>query len=122
MPTTFLNDTFTDTDTTLLSAHTGETGATWTKHGSAVANAQIDTNRVRSSSTTNQQAFYYASGSPATAEYDIAFTLFVTTTPLFDSGGGPMARVATAANTFYFMMYNGNPGRFELYKRVAGVD
>ncbi|MDQ3222387.1 MAG: hypothetical protein M3Q75_02790, partial [Gemmatimonadota bacterium] len=67
----FLSDTFTDVEGTLLSAHTGETGATWTQHPTQTATAEIAANRARSSATTNAVALYYASGMPATADYDV---------------------------------------------------
>lgn len=73
-PATFLNDTFTDTDGTLLSAHTGETGATWTKHGSFTDTWLITTNRANKDSGVGSSV-YYASGTPSSTTYTVECTL-----------------------------------------------
>ena len=67
-PAPFVNDTFTDADTTTLTAHTGETGATWAANGaSATAQMVVATNRVYNSVSGT----LYASGTPADADYSV---------------------------------------------------
>lgn len=68
----FVNDTFTGADTTLLTSHTGETGATWTFQtaGGAVNAMKIINNRVYYDNTTTF-ATYFASGSSPTNDYDV---------------------------------------------------
>ena len=66
-----VNDTFTDTATTNLTAHTGELGATWTKQTGVTGNLVIsNANRVRTT-TADADVAYEASGVPATNEYDV---------------------------------------------------
>lgn len=65
----FVHDTFTDPDGTLLQAHTGERGATWTKHPTfSGGDAEIEDNKLHMQSSV---VAYYASGISASAEYDI---------------------------------------------------
>lgn len=113
-PGSFLNDTFTDTDGTVLQSHVGELGATWTDHPNNSANAIIKTNRVRGASGGTH--IYYASGLPTTAEYDVSVPLTQITAL---GGGGPAGRMDTAANTFYRGRYNAS-GNWEIFKTVAG--
>lgn len=69
----FLSDTFTGSSGTELSLHTGETGATWTQVFGVGFNGLVlsDTNRVRSDDAATHLA-YYASGVPASADYDVS--------------------------------------------------
>lgn len=67
--TTRTLDSFTDTAGTVLTSHTGETGATWTKTtgtGSVVVTAA---GRLRGNATQN--VYYYSSGVCATDEMDV---------------------------------------------------
>lgn len=114
----FLNDTFTDTSGTTLASHTGETGATWTQHGSFAGALQISSaNRCRKSDTSN--AVYHASGSPAGADYEVVATVsFVTV--LANDFVGPAGRINTGANTFYWVVYAQSAGQIQLRKNVAG--
>jgi hypothetical protein len=116
----FVTDTFTGTGGTALSAHTGETGATWTVHPSYADNGQISSaNRARPVDGNLPTAAYYASGVPAGAEYDVRIDIFTVAQSL--GSVGPMARVATAANTFYLSRYIADTGGRDLIKFVAGV-
>jgi hypothetical protein len=67
---TFVNDTFSGATGGALSAHTGEVGATWTNHPSFSTADPVITaqNRVRGPAAA---ALVYASGVPATADYDV---------------------------------------------------
>src|SRR5919205_3815023 len=68
-----VNDTFTGTDGTLLQNHVGETGATWTKHPNYPADMTLLSGKVYGP----QWGLYYASGVPATNEYDVSADLTV---------------------------------------------
>lgn len=58
MTTTFVNDTFTDTNGVALTAHTGETGATWTlAAGFTAPGPAIYSNRIRSGKSAGQCVF-----------------------------------------------------------------
>lgn len=69
-PVDFVRDTFTDTDSTLLSSHTGEAGATWTLHTLTTGTIIILTNRAHKD-TQSAAALYYASGLPSNADYSV---------------------------------------------------
>lgn len=113
---TFLNDTFTDTDGTALTAHTGEVGATWTRQtGSDNPTVAINSNKV-SSVGFSQSALYHASGTPANANYSVS--------AVFDDPGssafyGPGARMVSGQSTGYFAVYFNTVLR--IYKRVNGT-
>jgi len=113
----FVNDSFTDTDGVLLENHTGETGATWTKHPGHSGSAEIDTNRW---GATSGNGVYLASGVPASAEYDVTAVLF--TVDVGPNGNvGVAGRSDTLANTYYRAYYNTNGDKWAVDKRVAGA-
>lgn len=64
-------DTFTDTSGTNLIAHTGESGATWTKHPSRAGDVLISPANRAYVLGAGTAWGYFASGIPATVEYDI---------------------------------------------------
>jgi hypothetical protein len=104
-PVDFVVDSFTGTAGTLLSARTGETGATWTRHdpyGSGTA-VLTPAGRVRSSGKSGLAA-YYASGTPATSEYDVQATVTVLST--LSMRAGVTGRVNSAASTFSGARYD----------------
>lgn len=115
---TFVSDSFTDTSGTALSSHTGETGATWTKHASYSTTLVIsNANRVRTDGTASTIT-YYASGAPASADYSVSMVL-----RQFTGAGhlGVVGRVDTASNTLYRARFDGGGNVFHLQKLVAGT-
>ncbi len=112
-------DTFTDTPNLLLSSHTGETGATWTKHPSYVNgnNSYIsNANRMRGGG----DSLYYASGVPATADYDVQADLCGMAQNA--STTGVAGRVSTTGDTAYRVVFDvPNTGGYVLQKVNAGV-
>lgn len=66
----FVFDTFTDTNDTVLSSHTGETGATWTLHTSYTATIIIRSNNAHKDGSASSSA-YYASGTPPGTDYTV---------------------------------------------------
>lgn len=112
----FVNDSFTGADGTNLTAHTGETGATWTAHTASGATIVLTSNRAGDG---GNNAIYYASGLPATADYDVeSLIYFVTNTA---SAHFICGRMDTTANTFYGMRWNQGTTAWQLYKRIAGT-
>jgi hypothetical protein len=104
--TVFVNDTFTDTNGTLLTSHTGETGATWTSHPSYSSGAgfqQIQTNRVVTSAA-GPSAAAYASGVPPVADYDVNANVRALTNN-FTNTLGITARMDTSSNTMVTFRY-----------------
>lgn len=70
-PVDFVNDSFTDTDSVVLSSHTGETGAAWTQHSSyATATVMIMSNRAYKDALSGT-GMYYASGTAANVNYTV---------------------------------------------------
>jgi hypothetical protein len=116
--TTFLVDSFTDTNNTDLSAHTGETGATWTLHPSYSSGAaQIAFNQLRNVTTYA----YYASGTPSSSEYTVTAVLNAKQTYVDNRGIGIAGRMDTATNTMYLAQYAYLNSRWELFKGVSGT-
>jgi hypothetical protein len=64
----FVNDTFTDTTGTALASHTGETGATWTLLAGSATTKLIESNTLIAAGS---RAIYKASGTPASADYEV---------------------------------------------------
>jgi hypothetical protein len=101
---TVVNDSFTGTDATVLSSHTGETGATWTRHTSTASGSfDIRANRTRCATAP---ADYYASGAPASADYDVVGTFRVLTINSAGSILAVTARYSTVARSGYFLQLN----------------
>ncbi len=99
----FVNDTFTDAAGTPLQNHTGESGASWTLHPTTPGSLLITSaGRVRFN-TSSAPPIYYASGIPATAEYDVEADVYNASD--VDEYHGIMGRVSTSENTGYVAGY-----------------
>lgn len=115
--TVFVRDTMTGADATLLTAHTGELGATWTIAPTSTQTMQLISNRVRGSASS---ALFYASGVPPTANYEISADVTVITNNA--SGAfGVMGRIDTAVDTKYTFRYTSSNNLWELSRSVNGV-
>lgn len=117
--TLFVSDTFTGTNGDALpSTHVGETGATWTVHGSyGGIPFVVASNKGRVNDTGTSMV--YASGTPAGTNYEVEAVLSEVTATA--STLGLCARVDTAANTFYHVRWDEGNARWELFKFVAGA-
>jgi hypothetical protein len=113
--TTFVSDTFTDTDNTALTSHTGETGATWANVTSYSGAAIITSNKAKGNSTVG--SWLYASGSPATAEYDVQADVAQISAQGYI---GVSARTSTSAATAYLCYWDHTNSRWHLEKVVSG--
>jgi hypothetical protein len=110
---TFVDDTFTgEADDTALPAHTGEVGATWTNLSAGLLVSAAG--RVFKSGGGGSVAI--ASGSPATAEYDVEADI-VALTDVSGHSLGVMGRVVDNSNHYWFDALDGTGLR--LFKRVA---
>jgi len=94
------NDTFTDTDTTLLTAHTMDSGHTWSLHPTGTTSCSIQSNQMRSSST----GIMVCSITPASADYTIQMDL--TATPTGTVSAALLARMDSTVATWYQMFYH----------------
>lgn len=115
----FVKDTFTGASAgSNLTAHTGEIGATWTKHpNQASASLLIDASgRIYGNAAVDNT--YYASGVPASANYSVYADVIM----LSDPGAAHVSvcgRISTSALTYYrFALTKTN---VYLQKYVAGV-
>lgn len=111
-PTTYANDTFTGTNGTLLSAHTSDSGHTWTKSGGG-SNIDIQTNEIRAAAG-NQFGMYYISATSTSADYSVQATIR-------EPGGygnispGIAGRISTSATTGYYVAWGQTYGRWDLF-------
>ncbi len=119
--TAIVTDSFTGTDATALTSHTGELGATWTKHASAnsTGDPQILSNKLVTTETGKNEN-YYTSGVPASADYEVSLDYTYNSTSVSDEICGPAGRMSTSVNTGYFFIWFRSTGTLRLYKYVAG--
>ena len=115
-----VKDTFTGTTGVDLNAHTGELGATWTKHpletsGSLVVGSD---NKVWTNSSTNE-ALYYSSGVPAGPDYTVQADIYVASLPGTVDDIGLCGRMNTTTENLY--MCRVISGNLELYVCIAGT-
>src|SRR5205085_6160611 len=96
---TFVSDSMTGSDGTDLTAHIGEIGATWAKVTGITGVIKLTSNRCKGDSPGI--SLYYASGDPASAEYDVEADIFAISNTDFPGIGG---RVSTSAETGYFLV------------------
>lgn len=120
-----VNDTFTDTAGTALDSHTGETGATWTNTVGAGVAAISDVNRARMGPINSVIYQHTASGTAATAEYDVEVdivTLALNAT--LDGAIGVKGREqGNDSGIFYLAYYSFPNARWELNEvSTAGID
>lgn len=118
----FVTDTFTDADNTAITSHTGETGATWTKHPTLATDGtapKVSSNALVAGETSGSNAIYYASGSPASADYSSRADITLATSS--SVADGPAIRINTAAGTGYFGLLFTAGGSVALYKYVTGT-
>jgi hypothetical protein len=115
-PAYVVQDTFTGADGTLLTAHTGETGATWTKVtgvGFLTNDMEIRSNRARGLGNYGREV---ASGVPATAEYDVQADIYVASV---SDAAGVVGRCASSGDSCYLAQYDSTSGAWQLYETVG---
>lgn len=119
-PPAFLTDSMTAGDGTALASHTGEAGATWTKHTGWTGDITINSNRAVG--INNTEAHYYASGVPTSANYDVSATIFDVSNGTFTLAG-VMGRMVVGTNTGYaaFANFDGSTARVYLKRFVNGT-
>lgn len=113
----FVFDSFTGNTLNDVTTHTGEAGATWTRHATYPSGASSLENNELQGATFND-SIYYASGMPATAEYDVTAPLHYITSGT-EPAGGVVGRVDTASGTMYGAEHY--DGAWYLFKLVAGT-
>lgn len=116
----FIKDTFTDTDNTLLENHTGETGATWTKHTTTGTGSAQITNANRLQSGTANSVIYTASGTPASAVYTVE-VIFRMLTDINDVGC-VCGRIASTSVANGYISYAYGGIQYYLSRLDSGVE
>ncbi len=118
-----VNDTFTDTDATAITAHTSNSGHTYTRHSSYSSDQSIiadsfgtDGGRVHHIGGTTGCS--YCSFVPTTQDQYSEVTMFKRSAL---GQFGPCTRIQTGANTMYWVRYNTGNSKFELVSVVAGI-
>ena len=118
----FVLDTFTGSAGTPLDAHIGEVGAGWaTQTGSDTGFVLSDSGRIRNALADPnpvREVVHYASGVPATSEYDVEAILRVVTLTQYVGIGG---RANPASRTLYYVYYDFLNQLWELRKLVDGT-
>jgi len=108
----FVNDTMTTGSDVALTAHTGETGATWTKHTSwsssdqSLVVASIDRLRPNFGGETN---VHYASGTPPSADYKVVGQMYYAGTGAAPEVG-VCGRIDSGTKTAYVAFWDNNVG------------
>lgn len=118
----FVSDSFTDTNDTELTLHTGEVGASWIRHTNAGLSDFRFTaaNRVRPNASLIYASEYYANTSPPSADYYVEAVLRCVSNP--GSGYvGVIGRGQTATDNRYAALYNQASGQWELYNTWASM-
>lgn len=112
-------DNFTDTDGTNLTAHTADTGETYTNHPSYAGNNTINTNKLRCD-TGGNGTLAICSFSPASADYSAQINC--TDTPSGSVSVVIGCRWSSLVQTGYVSYWAGSNSRWELRSYVVGVN
>lgn len=114
-----VRDTLTDTDSTLLSAHTGESGHGWTfEVGFSSDTAQFLANAVRST-TGGGQSVYTSSWSPPAPDYRLGGTII--TAGGTDDSVMLVGRLDTGAVNAYVALWDGATSAWYIGKFNGGA-
>ena len=118
-----VQDTFCDATGTTCSAHTGDTGATWTNEVQSVAQDAVvtDEDRLRCLNGDGGSIYCQASGIPSSSNYEIRATFYCKTVRT-SQFSGVVGRYTTGPTYLIRLFYvgSGTP-RWLLEKIVAGV-
>ena len=118
--TTFVYDTMTGTAGTTLESHTGEIGATWSKHTLTATGSIVLTDANRCRSNTANAAIYTASGTPAGAEYHVSCPFRMITD--INDVAGVVGRIASTAVLNGYTAYAYGGIQYYLSRIDAGVE
>jgi len=119
LPAAFVYDTFTDTVSGAITGHTGEVGASYTRHPSYTVAPYLDAATGQIFQSTTAQAVAFCSGVPASPNYKVSGGLTLLSI-LANNSLGVVGRVQPTA-TMYFARWLDATTGWQLYKIVAGV-
>jgi len=112
------SDTFTGSSGTLLTAHTGELAATWTRQAGAADATISDANRMYRSGTGYSAD--YTSLSPTSADYSVEADVVVKSN-MSGETVGVIGRLNTATNTYYAATWEQADTSWNLAKYANGT-
>ena len=128
--TTFLFDSFTDLLITPstgggtfwwdLATHLGEIGATWTRAAGSTGTLGVTDTTLRYNSIASP-AIYLASGTPASAQYDLSFSLATLASEPSDVQYGVVFGYDNSTGNCYRLTYQSFDNKFYLYRVVSGT-
>lgn len=121
----FVVDSFTGTNGTAITSHTGELGATWTDSGGSGGTAPtIQTNRLKAANNSTGNNFYTASGTPADRDYVVGADIYMTAyngSSVVQLDVGVVARYSTTGGgQAYAFGWDAYYGGWAIYKMLAG--
>jgi lysophospholipase L1-like esterase len=117
----FLNDTFTDTEGTALTAHTPEIGGAWltqTGYSPASPNLIDASNGVYSQTTSG----VYRNTQASLSNDYYAEAVFIRHSLVASDNIGVMVAASASADTFYFVRYAHTNTRWELFRNSGGTN
>lgn len=115
----FLFDSFTQASQVALNAHTGELGATWTRHGSYTSgDAQVVGGKLFSN-TGAQASIYYATADPDSSANQYVEAIVRVNSLLATTQAGVIGRVDTGSGTFYSAHYDVDNACWRIIKVVS---
>ena len=112
------SDTFTGTAGTLLTAHTGELAASWTRQSGTADEAISDTGRVYRASGSGGYTLNTASLTPVNADYTVEADVVLKSTLSGDMIG--LVGRLTSANTYYLARWEQFDGSWNLAMYYGG--
>lgn len=116
------SDNFTDSNGTVLSSHTSDSGHSWTQHPSSVQTTVINSNKIAASTLPLTLSLYYSSAVPPSADYSVQADLTFVGGTFGNIRAGVAGRLDTSANTCYCAQYIGSTtNAYRLIKIVAGT-
>jgi hypothetical protein len=120
--TTYVTDPFTDTAGVDLPSHSPSLGGPWVYHPNNTALFCItNANRVRQN--LNGTALAYATGTPASADYDVSAVLRKLSGGLGSASSmGIAGRSSTSVFTQYYLSYNDGAAQWQLGKVVSSAN
>lgn len=108
------NDNFTDTNGTLLTSHTSDSGHSWTLAPTESGNGEIQNNQCEDQN--GNSPILYISAVPASADYSVQCDV--------DGAGdcgGPSGRITTVTvSDNYHVQWNNGTSLWRLRKRISG--
>lgn len=116
-------DTFTDTSGTALDAHTSNSGATWAEHPLQTAGRVIIGGGNDTYNDTVGGVNDLAQATLPSSDYTVEalFTMLSSMAGVNDAAA-LLARSSRTAYTLVSLGFHNNPGNWQLYRTVAGVD